>query len=67
MDEISNSTSIINAIKISYYCVYKIPRKPVIISSIFESIEYARKEYKKLMGDFSKKKSICKAYLSKSF
>ena len=53
--------------EISYYCVYKIPRKAVIISLIFESIEYARKEYKKMMGYVLKKKSIYKAYLSKSF
>ena len=42
----SKNSSMINAILISYGCVFKRSSKPVMKGSRFESIEEARKEYK---------------------
>ena len=50
-DDSSKSPSIINAILISYGCVLKRSSKPVIKGSRVESIEEARKEYKKLLEE----------------
>ena len=61
-EDISNPSSIINAIKISYGCVYKRLSKPVMKGSRVESIEDARKEYKKLLEEGWKKTSIFKSY-----
>ena len=41
----------INAILISYGCVFKRSSKPVIRGSRIESIEEARNEYKKLLKE----------------
>lgn len=41
----------INAISISYGCVLKRSSKPVMKSSRVDSIEEARKEYKKLLEE----------------
>ena len=41
----------INAILISYGCVFKRSSKPVMKGSRVESIEEARKEYKKLLEE----------------
>ena len=49
------SSSIINAILISYGCVLKRSSKPVMKGSRVESIEEARKEYKKLLEEGWKK------------
>ena len=48
-------SSIINAILISYGCVFKRSSKPVMKGSRVESIEEARKEYKKLLEEGWKK------------
>ena len=61
-EDISNPSSIINAIEISYGCVYKRSSKPVMKGSRVESIEDARKEYKKLLEEGWKKTSIFKSY-----
>ena len=53
-DSYKNS-SIINAILISYGCVFKRSSRPVIKGSRVESIEEARKEYKKLLEEGWKK------------
>ena len=45
----------INAILISYGCVFKRSSKPVMKGSRVESIEEARKEYKKLLEEGWKK------------
>ena len=45
----------INAILISYGCVLKRSSKPVMKGSRVESIEEARKEYKKLLEEGWKK------------
>ena len=47
----SKNPSIINAILISYGCVLKRSSKPVMKGSRVESIEEARKEYKKLLEE----------------
>ena len=45
----SNPSPVINAILISYGCVYKRSRKPVMKGSSVESKEEGRKEHKKLL------------------
>ena len=51
-DDSSKNSSIINAILISYGCIYKRSIKPVMNGSrVFESIEEHRKEYKKLLEE----------------
>ena len=47
----SNNSSMINAILISYGCVFKRSSKPVMKGSRVESIEEARNEYKKLLEE----------------
>ena len=54
-DDSSKNPSIINAILISYGCVLKRSSKPVMKGSRVESIEEARKEYKKLLEEGWKK------------
>ena len=46
-EDSSKNSSVINAILISYGCVFKRASKPVMKGSRVESIEEARKEYKK--------------------
>ena len=41
----------INAILISYGCVFKLSSEPVMKGSMIESIEEARNEYKKLLEE----------------
>ena len=50
-EDSSKASPIINAILISYGCVYKRSSKPVIKGSRVESIEEARNEYKKLLEE----------------
>ena len=50
-EDSSKNSSMINAILISYDCVYKRSLKPVIKGSRVESIEEARNEYKKLLEE----------------
>jgi len=45
----SKNSSMINSILISYGCIFKRSSKPVMKGSRVESIEEARKEYKKLL------------------
>ena len=54
-EDSSTNSSIINAILISYGCVFKRSSKPVMKGSKVESIEEARKEYKKLLEEGWKK------------
>ena len=61
-DGIIKPSPIINAIEIQYACVYKRSSKPVIKGSRIESIEDARKEYKKLLLEGWKKTSLFKSY-----
>ncbi len=55
---ISNSSPCIEAIEISYECVYKRSNKPVMKGISVENIEEARKEYKKLLEENWKKTYI---------
>ena len=54
-EDSSKNSYIINAILISYGCVFKRSSKPVIKGSRVESIEEARNEYKKLLKEGWKK------------
>ena len=50
-EDSSKNSSMINAILISYGCVFKRSSKPVMKGSRAESIEEARNEYKKLLEE----------------
>ena len=54
-EDSSKNPFMINAILISYGCVLKRSSKPVMKGSRVESIEEARKEYKKLLEEGWKK------------
>ena len=60
--DITKPSPTINAMEIAYGCVYKRASKPVMKGSRVESIEDARKEYKKLLEEGWKKTSIFKSY-----
>ena len=62
-EDITKPSPTINAMEIAYGCVYKRASKPVMKGSRVESIEDARKEYKKLIEEGWKKTSIFKSYL----
>ena len=57
-EDVSKPSPSINAIMISYGCVYKRLSKPVMKGSRVENIEVARKEYKQLLEEGWKKTSI---------
>ena len=61
-DSCSKNPSIINAILISYGCLLKRSSKPVMKCSRVESIEEARKEYKKLLEEGWKKLIYSKVF-----
>ena len=61
-EDISKPSSSIHAMEICYGCIYKRSSKPVMKGSRVESIEDARKEYKKLLEEGWKKTSIYKLY-----
>ena len=61
-EDISKPSPSINAMEISYGCVYKRSSKPVMKGSRVETIEDARKEYKQLLEEGWKKTSIYKNY-----
>ncbi len=54
-EDSSKNSYMINAILISYGCVFKRSSRAVIKGSSVESIEEARKEYKKLLEEGWKK------------
>ena len=54
-EDSSKNSSMINAILISYGCVFKLSSKPVLKCSRVESIEEARNEYKELLRKAGKK------------
>ena len=62
-EEITKPSPSLDAIMISYGCVYKRRSKPVMKGSRVESIEDARKEYKELVEEGWKKTNIFKSYL----
>ena len=56
--DVSKRSSSIDAMMISYGCVYKRSSKPLMKGSRVETVEAARKEYKKLLEEGWKKTSI---------
>ena len=59
-EDVSKLSPSIDAMMISYGCVYKRANKPVMKGSRVETIEVARKEYKQLIDKGWKKTSIYK-------
>ena len=57
-EDISKPHQSINAMEISYGCIYKRSSKPVMKGSRVESIEDARKEYNQLLEECWRKTSI---------
>ena len=62
-EDITKPSLSLDAMMISYGCVYKRSSKPVMKGSRVESIEDARKEYKDLLEEGWKKTNIFKSYL----
>ena len=61
-EDVTNPSPSIDAMMISYGCVYKTSSKPVMKGSRVESVENARKEYKELLKQGWKKTSIFRNY-----
>ena len=61
-ENVSKSSPTINAMMVSYGCVYKRSSKPVMKGSRVETIENAREEYKQLLTEGWKKTSIFNSY-----
>ena len=61
-EDVSKPSPSLDAMMISYGCVYKKSSKPVIKGSRVETIVAARKEYKKLLEEGWKKTSIFRSY-----
>ena len=57
-EDVSKSSPNIDAMMISYGCIYKRSSKPVMKGSRVETIEAARKEYKDLLDKGWEKTSI---------
>ena len=62
-EDITKPSPSLDAMMISYGCVYKRSSKPVMKGSRVESIEVARKEYKELLEEGWKKTNIFRSYL----
>ena len=61
-EDVSKPSLSIDAIMISYGCVYKRSSKPVMKGSRVETIENARKEYKELLEQGWKKTKIFRSF-----
>ena len=61
-EDLSKPILSINAMMISYGCVYKRSSKPVMKGSRIETIENARKEYKELLEQGWKKTRIFRSF-----
>ena len=61
-EDVSKPSPSINAMMISYGCVYKRSSKPVMKGSRVETIENARKEYKELLEQGWKKTNIIRSF-----
>ena len=61
-EDVSKPSPSIDAMMISYGCIYKKSSKPVMKGSRVETIEEARKEYKQLLDEGWKKTSIISSY-----
>ena len=61
-EDVSKPSLSINAMMISYGCVYKRSSKPVMKGSRIKTIENARKEYKELLEQGWKKTRIFRSF-----
>ena len=61
-EDVSKLSPSIDAMMISYGCVYRRSSKPIMKGSRVETIENARKEYKQLLEEGWKKTSIFRSY-----
>ena len=61
-EDVSKPILTINAMMVSYGCVYKRSSKPVMKGSRVETVVAARKEYKELLNEGWKKTSIFNSY-----
>ena len=61
-EDVSKHSPSIDAMMISYGCVYNRSSKPVMKGSRVETIEEARKEYKQLLEEGWRKTSIYNSY-----
>ena len=61
-EDVSKPSKSIDAMMISYGCLYKRSSKPVMKGSRVETIENARKEYKELLEQGWKKTSIFRSF-----
>ena len=61
-EDVSKTSPSIDAMMISYGCIYKRSSKPVFKGSRVETIEEARKEYKKLLDEGWRKTSVYDSY-----
>ena len=61
-EDISKPSPSIDAMMVSYGCVYKRSSKPVMKGARVETVEAAREEYKKLLEEGWKKISIFNSY-----
>ena len=62
-EDVSKPSPSIDAMMISYGCVYKRSRKPVMKVSRVKTLENARNEYKQLLEEGWKKTSILEVIL----
>ena len=62
-EDVSKPSLSINAMMISYGCVYRRSSKPIIKGSRVETIENARKEYKELLEQGWEKTSIFRSFI----
>ena len=61
-EDVSKPSLSIDAMMISYGCIYKKSSKPVMKGSRVETLENAHKEYKQLLEDDWKKKNIFRSF-----
>ena len=61
-EDVSKISPSIDAMMISYGCVYKRSSRPLMKGSRVETVEDARKEYKELLNEGWKKTSIFNSY-----
>ena len=66
-EDSSKNSSMNNGILISYGCVFKRSSNPAMKGSRVESIEEARKEYKKLLEEGWKKTCIFNSFFKKKW
>ena len=61
-EDLSKGSPCIDAMMVSYGCVYKRSSKPVMKGSRVETMESAREEYKKLVAEGWNKTSLFNSY-----